>query len=94
MLTSEYASINWILPRDQHKGEYLTLDAWFIHNDEFTHVQFDFGSISPDFSVSVTEAKELFEYFKPMSGVKKIISFGACNFFNVPYYLSDIPRRS
>lgn len=79
----EYASIGYFLGTNV-KRECLTMDAWFIHTGEYTHIQFGFGDISSDFSISVTEAKEQFEYFKSMSGVKKVISFGGWDFSTSP----------
>lgn len=78
-----YASIGYFLGTNIER-QCLTMDAWFIHTSDFSHIQFGFGDISSDFSISVTEAKQQFEYFKTMKGVKKIISFGGWDFSTSP----------
>lgn len=57
-----------------------------IDTNAYTHVHFAFASVTNDFKVVIEgdKPKEQFEYFKKMSGVKKIISFGGWDFSALP----------
>jgi GH18 family chitinase len=67
------------------KRDCLVMDAYSIRTADYTHIQFAFGDISDDFAVSITEHdQEQFKYFKELSTVKKVISFGGWDFSTFP----------
>ncbi|KAF2809813.1 putative glycosyl hydrolase, family 18 [Mytilinidion resinicola] len=64
------------------------LNMWVDEIDtSYTHIHFAFANITRgDFNVDISDekAKEQFEIFKGMTGVKKIISFGGWDFSTAP----------
>ncbi|OJJ98253.1 hypothetical protein ASPACDRAFT_1889517 [Aspergillus aculeatus ATCC 16872] len=57
----------------------LTMDAYMIDTDKYTHVIFGFGTINADFSISINQTEQ-FEQFLNLTDVKKIVSFGGWDF--------------
>lgn len=58
-----------------------------IDTSQYTHVHFAFANITRgDYKPEITEpwALRQFQYFKQMTGVKKIISFGGWDFSTAP----------
>jgi GH18 family chitinase len=51
-----------------------------IDKSQYTHVHWAFANLTTDFKPDVSGLKEEFEYFKAMTGIKRIISFGGWAF--------------
>ncbi|PNS16971.1 Endochitinase B [Sphaceloma murrayae] len=51
-----------------------------IDTSVYTHVHYAFADITSNFQVDVSATKEVFEAFKAVTGVKKILSFGGWSF--------------
>ncbi|KAL2864282.1 uncharacterized protein BJX67DRAFT_225561 [Aspergillus lucknowensis] len=76
----EYASVGYFLASNL-KRKCLTMNAYSIRTNDYTHIQYAFGNIGDDFSVGLMEdEEEQFDYFKHMTAVKRIISFGGWDF--------------
>lgn len=60
------------------------MDVGQIDTDEYTHVHFAFVDITRDFNMDITSVKEQFGFFKKMTGIKKIVSFGGWDFSTLP----------
>ncbi|KAM0469616.1 hypothetical protein ACHAPX_010395 [Trichoderma viride] len=62
----------------------LNMDVDQIDTSFYTHIHFAFANLTADFKVDVSGAKDDFETFKGMTGVKRIISFGGWDFSASP----------
>ncbi|KAE8381110.1 hypothetical protein BDV26DRAFT_106635 [Aspergillus bertholletiae] len=80
----QFATVGYFLGSNTEDRECLTLDAWFMPTQQFTHIQFGFGDIASDYSISVKKGNDQFNFFKSMGGFKKIISFGGWEFSTSP----------
>lgn len=60
------------------------MDVDDIDTSFYTHIHFAFANLTADFKVDVSGAKDDFETFKTMTGVKRIISFGGWDFSASP----------
>jgi GH18 family chitinase len=58
----------------------LKMDVRSLAGYSYTVVHFAFANITEDFNVDVSAAQDSFNYFKAMTGFKKIISFGGWSF--------------
>ncbi|KAL2846688.1 glycoside hydrolase [Aspergillus pseudoustus] len=80
----EFGQVVYYLGSNVEDRECLTLEAWQISQGSITHLQFGFGTINDDWSITVDKGSDQFDYFKSMTGVKKIISFGGWDFSTSP----------
>ncbi|KAL3486994.1 hypothetical protein BJX62DRAFT_241481 [Aspergillus germanicus] len=80
----EFGQVMYYLGSNVEERECLTLEAWQISQGSITHLQFGFGTINDDWSITVDKGSDQFDYFKSMTGVKKIISFGGWDFSTSP----------
>jgi chitinase len=62
----------------------LNMDVLSIDTSKYTHIHFGFVNITPDFKIDVSGAKDQFEKFVKLRGVKRIISFGGWAFSTEP----------
>lgn len=62
----------------------LNMDVDQIDTSKYTHIHFAFANITTDFKVDISGAKDQFNRFKAMTGIKRIISFGGWDFSTMP----------
>ncbi|KAL2837360.1 glycoside hydrolase superfamily [Aspergillus pseudoustus] len=80
----QFAKVGYFLASNL-KRECLTMNAYSIRTSDYTHIQYAFGNIADDYSVGLMDGEEeQFEYFKRMTAVKRVISFGGWDFSTFP----------
>ncbi|KAJ0420234.1 hypothetical protein BJY00DRAFT_301650 [Aspergillus carlsbadensis] len=80
----EFAKVGYFLASNLNR-ECLTMNAYSIRTNDYTHIQYAFGNIGDDFSIGLMDGEEeQFAYFKRMTAVKRVISFGGWDFSTFP----------
>jgi hypothetical protein len=68
------------------KRDCLFQDTTQIDTSEYTHLHFDFGTITPTFDIETGDILSSYNFgeFKKISGVKRILSFSGWDFSTMP----------
>ncbi|KAM5465542.1 hypothetical protein MauCBS54593_006317 [Microsporum audouinii] len=54
-----------------------------IDSSHYTHIHFAFGDVTKEFKVDISKLQDMFDEFKKMKSVKRILSFGGWSFSTV-----------